>query len=66
MRKTVAAGVHSVMLTVSHNNGNHNNMSQNKPNPGRKPATKFAHLRKKMDQSKVRGNLKQIRRTTNK
>jgi hypothetical protein len=32
----------------------------------RKPATKFAHLRKKMDQSKVRGNVKQIRRTTNK
>jgi hypothetical protein len=55
------------MLTVSHTHWNHNIMSQNnKPNQGRKPATKFAHLRKKMDQSKVRGNLKQIRRTTNK
>ena len=54
------------MLTVSHTHWNHNIMSQNKPNPSRKPATKFAHLRKKMDQSKVRGNLKQIRRTTNK
>jgi hypothetical protein len=54
------------MLQASLTNGNHNIMSQNKPNPGRKPATKFAHLRKKMDQSKVRGNAKQIRRTTNK
>ena len=41
-------------------------MSQNKRPTDRKPATKFANLRKKMDQSKVRGNLKQIRRTTNK
>jgi hypothetical protein len=41
-------------------------MSQNKPNPSRKPATKFPNLRKKMDQSKVRGNAKQLRRTTNK
>lgn len=54
------------MLTVSFASGNHKLMSQNKPNPARKPATKSAHLRKKMDQSKVRGNLKQIRRTTNK
>ena len=60
------AGEHFAMLTVSITNWNHNIMSQNKPNPSRKPATKFAHLRKKMDQSKVRGNLKQIRRTTNK
>ena len=41
-------------------------MSQNKPNPSRKPATKFPNLRKKMDQAKVRGNAKQLRRTTNK
>jgi hypothetical protein len=54
------------MLTVSTTNWNHNLMSQNKRPTDRKPATKFAHLRKKMDQSKVRGNLKQIRRTTNK
>jgi len=54
------------MLTVSTTNWNHNIMSQNKRPTDRKPATKFAHLRKKMDQSKVRGNLKQIRRTTNK
>ncbi len=54
------------MLTVSFTNGNHNIMSQNKPNPSRKPATKFANLRKKMEQSKVKGNVKQIRRTTNK
>jgi len=26
----------------------------------RKPATKFAHLRKKMDQSKVRGGVKKL------
>jgi hypothetical protein len=34
----------------------------------RKPATKFAHLRKKMDQSKLRGNAKtnKIRKTPNK
>ena len=41
-------------------------MSQNKRQSVRKPATKFAHLRKKMDQSKVRGSVKQLRRTTNK
>ncbi|HJQ81645.1 MAG TPA: hypothetical protein VJ828_16905 [Lacipirellulaceae bacterium] len=29
-------------------------MSQSKKPGGRKPATKFAHLRKKMDQSKLR------------
>jgi hypothetical protein len=54
------------MLQTSLTNGNHNLMSQNKPKPSRKPATKFAHLRKKMDQSKVRGSAKQIRRTTHK
>jgi hypothetical protein len=54
------------MLTVSFASGNHKLMSQNKPNSGRKPATKFPQLRKKMDQTKVRGNIKQIRRTTNK
>jgi hypothetical protein len=26
----------------------------------RKPATKFAHLRKKMDQNKLRGNVKKL------
>ncbi|MGE3243847.1 MAG: hypothetical protein AB7G28_03730 [Pirellulales bacterium] len=41
-------------------------MSQNQRQGVRKPATKFAHLRKKMDQSKVRGTAKQIRRTTHK
>jgi hypothetical protein len=41
-------------------------MSQNQRQGVRKPATKSAHLRKKMDQSKVRGNTKQTRRTTNK
>ena len=29
-------------------------MSQSKKPAGRKPATKFAHLRKKMDHSKLR------------
>jgi hypothetical protein len=29
-------------------------MSHSKKPAGRKPATKFAHLRKKMDQTKVR------------
>jgi hypothetical protein len=29
-------------------------MAQPQKQPGRKPATKFAHLRKKMDQVKVR------------
>ncbi|MFO0791042.1 MAG: hypothetical protein U0805_16405 [Pirellulales bacterium] len=33
-------------------------MSKAQNNTGRKPATKFAHLRKKMDQSKARANNK--------
>ena len=33
-------------------------MSNSQNNSGRKPATKFAHLRKKMDQSKQRANAK--------
>lgn len=41
-------------------------MSQNKRPTVRMPATKFAHLRKKMDQSKVRANPKPIRRMKNK
>lgn len=34
----------------------------------RKPATKFAHLRKKMDQSKLRGNVRKniVRKIPNK
>jgi len=41
-------------------------MSHNQRQGVRKPATKFAHLRKKMDQSKIRANAKQIHRTTHK
>jgi hypothetical protein len=33
-------------------------MSHSPKPSGRKPATKFAHLRKKMDQSKARANVK--------
>jgi hypothetical protein len=33
-------------------------MSQPQKPAGRKPATKFAHLRKKMDQGKLRANTK--------
>jgi hypothetical protein len=33
-------------------------MSQSKKPAGRKPASKFAHLRKKMDQSKLRAATK--------
>jgi hypothetical protein len=33
-------------------------MSQPQKPMGRKPATKFAHLRKKMEQSKLRANTK--------
>lgn len=33
-------------------------MSHSQKPIGRKPATKFAHLRKKMDQSKLRSNAK--------
>jgi hypothetical protein len=33
-------------------------MSQSQKPTGRKPATKFAHLRKKMEQSKLRANTK--------
>lgn len=35
-------------------------MSHSKKPSVRKPATKFAHLRKKMDQSKLRGNVKKL------
>ena len=41
-------------------------MAHNKRPTARKPATKFAHLRKKMDQAKVRGKVKHIHRTANK
>jgi hypothetical protein len=43
-------------------------MAQNRRQSVRKPATKFAHLRKKMDQSKLRGNMKKNidRKTPNK
>jgi hypothetical protein len=33
-------------------------MSRSQKPIGRKPATKFAHLRKKMDRSKLRANTK--------
>jgi len=33
-------------------------MSHSQKPAGRKPATKFAHLRKKMQQSKLRTNIK--------
>ena len=33
-------------------------MSQSQKPTGRKPASKFANLRKKMDQGKVRANVK--------
>jgi hypothetical protein len=33
-------------------------MAQPQKGAGRKPATKFANLRKKMDQSKLRANVK--------
>ena len=62
----LVAGAHFVYATGVYNQREPQFMSQNKRPTDRKPATKFAHLRKKMDQSKVRGNLKQIRRTTNK
>ena len=43
-------------------------MAQNRRPTVRKPATKFAHLRKKMDQSKLRGNVKKniVRKQPNK
>ena len=41
-------------------------MAHNKRPTVRKPATKFAHLRKKMDLAKLRGNVQQVRRTTHK
>jgi hypothetical protein len=36
-------------------------MAQPQKGAGRKPATKFANLRKKMDQSKVRANQQTMR-----
>jgi hypothetical protein len=36
-------------------------MAQSQKPAGRKPATKFAHLRKKMDQSKLRTKLSTMR-----
>lgn len=36
-------------------------MSQSKGGAGRKPATKFAHLRKKMDQNKLRAKAQNLR-----
>lgn len=33
-------------------------MSRQQPQPSRKPATKFPQLRKKMEQNKVRANIK--------
>jgi hypothetical protein len=43
-------------------------MTHNHKPSVRKPATKFAHLRKKMDQNKLRGNTNRnkIRKTPNK
>jgi hypothetical protein len=35
-------------------------MAQSGKPTGRKPATKFPQLRKKLDQSKIRGNAKKI------
>lgn len=35
-------------------------MAQNQRPSGRKPATKFPQLQKKLDQSKVRANVKKI------
>jgi len=35
-------------------------MARQQPPSGRKPATKFAQLRKKMEQNKVRANVKKI------
>jgi hypothetical protein len=36
-------------------------MAQPQKGPGRKPATKFANLRKKMDQSKMRAKVQTLR-----
>jgi len=36
-------------------------MAQSQKPSGRKPATKFAHLRKKMDQSKLRTKMNTMR-----
>lgn len=43
-------------------------MSQHRRPSVRKPATKFAHLRKKMEQNKLRGNVMKntVRKTPNK
>ena len=35
-------------------------MAQNQKPSGRKPATKFSHLQKKMDQNKLRADVKKI------
>jgi hypothetical protein len=35
-------------------------MAQNKRPTNRKPATKFAHLRKKMEKGKLHGSVKKI------
>jgi hypothetical protein len=65
-RRMIDGGAHFVYATGAHYQREPQFMSHNKRPTDRKPATKFAHLRKKMDQTKVRGNIKQIRRTTHK
>ena len=62
----IEVGVHLAYATSESLGRESQFMAHNKRPTVRKPATKFAHLRKKMDLAKLRGNVQQVRRTTHK